>query len=57
MQLTNWEFNPFLTWSENCVLSDAVNQEATFTIKDTKMYVPLVSLLALDNAKLLRQWK
>ena len=54
-----------LTWYENCVLKskatrdvapgvDAINKptNATFKIKDTKLYVPVVTLLAENDNKL-----
>ena len=37
--------------------TDVVNQNATFTITDTKLYVPVVTLSTEDNAKLLTQLK
>ena len=33
------------------------SQEPTFTITDSKLYVPLVTLSTQDNAKLLEQLK
>ena len=44
---------------KNCVIScnAAVNQAKTFTITETKLYVPVVILSNPDNAKLLRQLK
>ena len=33
------------------------NQSATFSINDTKLYVPVVTLSTQDNAKLLEQLK
>ena len=33
----------------------ATNQELTFTITDTKLYVPVVTLSAQDNLKLFKQ--
>ena len=38
-------------WYENCILSSA-GTAATFTITDTKLYVPIVTLKIEDNAKL-----
>ena len=48
-----------LNWSENYVIvyTDVVDQGATFTIAETKRYVPVVTLSTQDNAKLLRQLK
>ena len=36
---------------ENCILSSAGNA-ATFTITDTKLYVPIITLKTKDNTKL-----
>ena len=50
-----------LRWIENCVLTtaavganadDTCADSATFKITDAKLYVPIVTLLAEDNAKL-----
>ena len=59
MPLINCEINLILTWSENCFIIDApINNEVpTFTITDTKLYVPVVTLSTHDNAKLLQQLK
>ena len=57
MQLTNCEINLILTWSSNWVLSDNVNQEATFETADTKPYVPVKTLSSQESAKLLQQLK
>ena len=40
-----------MTWNENCILSSA-GTAAIFTITDTKIYVPVVSLKTEDNTKL-----
>ena len=55
MPLTNCEINLILNWSKECVIASntAANQAATFTITDTKLYIPLVTLSTQDNAKLL----
>ena len=54
----NCEINLILTWSANCfIFNAAANQTATFTINDTKLYVPVVTLSTQDNAKLLQQLK
>ena len=59
MPLINCEINLILTWSENCVIvsTNVGNQNATFAITDTKLYVPEVTLSTQDNAKLLQQIK
>ena len=47
----NCEINLILTWSKNCVISiAAANQDTTFAIPDTKLYVPVVTLSIQDNA-------
>ena len=42
MLLINCEVNFILTWSENCfiVFTNFAKQNGTFTITDTKLYVP-----------------
>ena len=56
MPLINCEINFILTWSANCVMvsNGVANQGATFSIAETKLYVPVVTL---SNAKLLKQLK
>ena len=48
-----------MTWSENCVIisTNVANQNPTFTITETNLYVPVVTLSTQDNAKLLPQLK
>ena len=57
MPLINCEINLILTWSTNCVFvsTSVINQNATFEITDTKLYVPVVTLSTQDNFKLLQQ--
>ena len=59
MPLINCEVNLILTWSAECVIiySDVANQIPTFTITETNLYVPVVTLSTQDNAKLLPQLK
>ena len=59
MPLINFEVNLILTWSSNCVIvsTNVVNQGATFTITDTRLYVPVVTLSTQENTKLLQQLK
>ena len=59
MPLINCEINLILTWSTNCAIvsTSAANQNATFEITDTKLYVPVVTLSTQDNSKLLEQLK
>ena len=57
--LVSCEINYILTWSANCfiVSTNVANQNVTFAITDTKLYVPVVTLSTQDNAKLLQQLK
>ena len=59
MSLINCENNLIFTWSANCITiySNVANQNPTFEITETKLYVPVVTLLTQDNAKLLPQLK
>ena len=43
LPLINCEINLILTWSTNCVIAstNVVNENATFAITDTKLYVPI----------------
>ena len=54
MPLINCEVNLILTWSSTCVLiaTNIPNQNATFTITDTKLYVPVVNLSTQENTKI-----
>ena len=46
MHLINREINLILTWSNRCFIIDntIAGQKPTFTITDTKLYVPVVTL-------------
>ena len=59
MPLINCEVELILTWSPLCVIiyTDIANQNPTFTITKTNVYVPVVTLSTQDNAKLLPQLK
>ena len=59
MPLINCEVEVILAWSVGCVIisTDVENQVPTFTITETNLYVPVVTLSAQDNAKLLPQLK
>ena len=59
MPLINCEVNLILTWSADCVIiyTNVANQIPTFTITETNLYVPVVTLLTQDNVKLLPQLK
>ena len=52
MSLINCKISLQLKWSKDCFLVTVVNQIATFTISDTKLYMPLVILSIHDNVKL-----
>ena len=56
MPLINCEVNLLLTWSKDCVITNST-VEGNFAITETKLYVPVVTLLTQDNAKLLQQLK
>ena len=60
--LINCEVEIILTWSKNCVLADmtVANDPTTgleFQIKDTKLYVPVVTLSKENDIKLLEKLK
>ena len=59
MPLINCDVNLILTWSSTCVLiaTNILNQNATFAITDTKLYVPVVTLSTQENTKFLQQLK
>ena len=56
MTLINWEVNFILAWSANCVIiyANVANQNPTFAITETNLYVPVVTLSTEDNTKLLQ---
>ena len=59
MPLNNCEIELILTWYRNCVIiSTKVNDQiSTFTITETNLYVPVVTLSTQDHSKLLPQLK
>ena len=59
MPLINCEIELILTWSRNSVIisTNVADQIATFTITEANLYVPVVTLSAQDNSKLLPQFK
>ena len=59
MLFINCEVELILTWSAGCVIiyTYVANQNPTFTITETNLYVPVVTLSTQDNAKLLPQLK
>ena len=56
MPLINCEVNLILTWSSTCVITNSTNARR-FSITDTKLYVPVITLSTQDNSKLLQQLK
>ena len=54
--MINCKVNLILTWSKDCVITNSTGT-GKFEIKDTKLYVPVVTLSTQENAKLLQQLK
>ena len=56
MLLSNCEVELILDWSANCVVifTDVDNQVPTFTIAETDLYVPAVTLSTQDNVNYYR---
>ena len=46
-----------MKWSRNCIIvaGNANNQNPSFQITDTKLYVPVVTLSTQENIKLFKQ--
>ena len=59
MPLINCEIKLILTWSSTCVIvsTNNANQNDTFPMTDTKLYVPVVTLSTQENAKFLQLLK
>ena len=59
MSLIICEINLDLNWSGNCVVvpTNTGKQDVTFSITDTKLYVPVVTLSTQDNEELHEQLK
>ena len=57
MPLTSCEIELILDWSSNCIIiyTNIANKNPTFTITETNLYVPVVTLSTQDNARLLSQ--
>ena len=68
--LINWEVQLTITWSKNCVLAYTTTKDAegnnpaivtpvvlTFEIRDTKLYLPVVTLSKENDTKHLGQLK
>ena len=56
MPLINCEVNLVLAWSSTCVITNSTGA-GTFTITDTRLYVPVVTLSTQENTKLLQKLK
>ena len=56
MPLINCEVNLILIWSSTCVITNSTGV-GRFSIIDTKLHVPVVTLSTQDNSKLLQQLK
>ena len=52
LSLINYETDLILSWSEDCVISSATGA-TQFKITYTKFYLPVVTLSARGNAKIL----
>ena len=50
MPLINREINHILTWASTCVIINSIGTK-TFSVTDTKVYVPVVTLSNQHNAK------
>ena len=59
MPLINYKITLDLNWPENCVIvaTNISAQAAIFSITDTNVYIPVVTLSTQDNAKLFEQLK
>ena len=57
MPLINCEINLDLNWSKNyiVVVTNMANQVIKFSTIDSKLYLPVVTLLTQDNVKLFEQ--
>ena len=56
MPLINCEVNLLLTWSKDCAIANSTG-EGKFSITETKLYIPVLTLSTQDNVKLLQQLK
>ena len=59
MPLINCEIEIILDWSANCVIisTNNANEVPTFIMRETNLYVPVVTLSSQDNSELLPQLK
>ena len=58
MVLINCQINLDLNWSKNCgIVANNADQDTTFSMTDTKLYIPVVILSTQDNVKPPKQLK
>ena len=59
MPLINCEITLYLNWSEYCVMvaTNQAGQAIIFSITDSILYVPVVTLSSQDNAELFEKLK
>ena len=59
MALINCQINFDLNCFKKCIIvaADVANQGATFSVTDTKLYIPVVILSTQDKTKLMKQLK
>ena len=59
MPLINCEIELILTWSKNCAIiyKDVNNQDPTFTITETNLYVSIVTLSNSRQCKIITSIK
>ena len=58
INLINCEISPDLSWSKNYItVVNNEDQGTKFSITDTKLYVPVVTLSTQDNSKQLEELK
>ena len=57
LPLINCNINLQLKWSKKCILAASTgnNQNTSFQINDTKLFVPTVTLSTRENIKFLKQ--
>ena len=61
MPLINSKIHLELNWNNNCVMygaeanADGNDRDTTFKTTNTKLYVPIVTLLTIDNINLTKQ--
>ena len=58
MPLINCEIYLYLNWSKICfIVANNADKYTTFSITDTKHYIPVATLSTQDNTKLLKVFK